>query len=231
MLCPAMLESSSLSGAKALFNLLGFQYAGDKLFEPSHKADVLGVELDLALSRQGVVDIRNKQERIHDICQKLDSILKSRKLKPRDLPSHLGRLQFADMQIAGRAGRLAMHDLRSMGSTGSLEVSLEPSQVSALKLLKKRIESGKPRRLQAKPQTKPWILFTDGSLEYDDNGSAIANIGALLLSPEGESRYFGCEVPTEVLKSWQVNGREHVIGIIELYACVVALAEWQPLLK
>eukprot|EP00435_Cladocopium_sp_Y103_P073695 s366_g44.t1 len=223
MLCPAMLESSSLSGAKALFNFLGFQYAGDKLFEPSHKADILGVELDLALSCQGVVDIRNKQERIHDICQTLDNILESRRLKPRDLPSHLGRLQFADMQIAGRAGKLAMHDLRKMGSSGALEVSLEPSQVSALKLLKRRIESGKPRRLQAKPQTKPWILFTDGSLEYDDSGAA--------MSPEGVSRYFGCEVPAEVLKSWQVNGREHVIGIIELYACVVALAEWQPLLK
>eukprot|EP00435_Cladocopium_sp_Y103_P036742 s2741_g9.t1 len=205
MLCPAMLESSSLSGAKALLNLLGFQYAGDKLFEPSPKADVLGVELDLAMSRRGVVDIRNKQERIHDICQTLDSILESR--------------------------RLAMHDLRKLGSTGASEVSLDPSQLSALKLLKKRIESGKPRRLQAKPQTRPWILFTDGSLEYADSGAAVANIGALLVSPEGVSRYFGCEVPLDILKSWQVNGREHVIGIIELYACVVALAEWQSLLR
>eukprot|EP00435_Cladocopium_sp_Y103_P030187 s1078_g7.t1 len=135
------------------------------------------------------------------------------------------------MQIAGRAGRLAMHDLRKLGSTGASEVSLDPSQLSALKLLKKRIESGKPRRLQAKPQTKPWILFTDGSLEYADSGAAVANIGALLVSPEGVSRYFGCEVPLDILKSWQVNGREHVIGIIELYACVVALAEWQSLLR
>eukprot|EP00435_Cladocopium_sp_Y103_P025318 s3302_g6.t1 len=220
MLCPSMLESSSLSGAKALF-----------IFEPSHKADILGVELDLTLSGQGVVDNRNKQERIHDICEALDNILESQKLKPRDLPSHLGLLPFADMQIAGRAGKLAMHDLRQMGSSGALEVSLEPSHVSALKLVKRRIASGKPTRLQAKPQTKPWILFTDGSLEYDDSGAANANIGTLLVSPDGRSRYFGCDVPAEVLKSWQVNGREHVIWIIELYACVVALAEWQPLFK
>eukprot|EP00435_Cladocopium_sp_Y103_P010598 s3784_g2.t1 len=160
LLCPSNLEASSLGGAKALFNLLGFEYAGDKMFDPAPKADILGVELDLSLSGQGCVDIRNKQDRIEDICKALDNILETGRLKPRDLPSHLGRLQFAEMQIAGRAGKLAMHDLRQMGSTGAAEIDLEPSHVSALKLLRKRIASGKPRRLEARPQTKPWILFT-----------------------------------------------------------------------
>eukprot|EP00435_Cladocopium_sp_Y103_P038982 s2786_g10.t1 len=215
LLCPSNLEASSLGGAKALFNLLGFEYAADKMFDPAPKADILGVELDLSLSGQGCVDIRNKQDRIEDICNALDNILETGRLKPRDLPSHLGRLQFADMQIAGRAGKLAMHDLRQMGSTGAAEIDLEPSHVSALKLLRKRIASGKPRRLEARPQTKPWILFTDGALEYTDDGKTSASIG----------------VPEATLKVWQVEGRQHVIGIIELYACVVALVEWQHLLK
>ena len=35
------------------------------------------------------------------------------------------------------------------------------------------------------------------------------------------------EVPHEVVKLWKVDGREHVIGLVELYACVVALNEWK----
>lgn len=27
---------------------------------------------------------------------------------------------------------------------------------------------------------------------------------------------------------WQVDGKKHVIGLVELYACVVALIHWKP---
>lgn len=70
-----------------------------------------------------------------------------KKVKPRELPSHLGRLQFADMQVAGRSGRLAMHDLRQLGSADNSYVALGESQVSALKLLRNRVTSGEPRKL------------------------------------------------------------------------------------
>ena len=29
------------------------------------------------------------------------------------------------------------------------------------------------------------------------------------------------------LKKWQVDGKMHVVGLVELYACVVALLHWQ----
>ena len=54
---------------------------------------------------------RNKQDRISDIEATLNEILDAKKVRPKELPSHLGRLQFADMQVAGRAGKLAMCDL------------------------------------------------------------------------------------------------------------------------
>ena len=94
----------------------------------------------------------------------LDNIICEGKVKLRDLPSHLGRLQFADMQIAGRSGKLAMHDLRHLGSTETSYVRLNGSQVSALKLLCLRATSGEPRKLTARPdenlgsisQMEPW---------------------------------------------------------------------------
>lgn len=59
LLCPDGLEQSSLGSAKALMNLLVFQFAEDKLSPPSHTAELLGVELDLRQSSAGAVCVRN----------------------------------------------------------------------------------------------------------------------------------------------------------------------------
>eukprot|EP00435_Cladocopium_sp_Y103_P051984 s3318_g16.t1 len=103
--------------------------------------------------------------------------------------------------------------------------------VNALKILKGRIASGKPKRLAARPASKPWLLFIDGALEYGEHGNAVASIGAILISPSRNTWYFGCEVPEDTLRTWQADGKEHVIGLVELYATVVALTEWKGLIK
>ena len=67
---------------------------------------MLGVRLDLGSCREGIVKVSNKPGRIDEILQTWTTVLEQRKLRPSDLPSPLGRLQYADMQIAGRSGRL-----------------------------------------------------------------------------------------------------------------------------
>ena len=74
---------------------------------------------------------------------------------------------------------------------------------------------------------KPWLLFTDGALEYDEDSQSLATVGAVLISPAGDAQCFGVEVPREIVKLWKVDGREHVIGLVELYACVTALNQWK----
>ena len=115
ILCPEELQQSSVEAAKAFLNLVGFQYAKDRLQDPEGNAEILGMEVDLKESSRGVVKVRNKQDRIDEIGNALDAILDSGKIRPKELSSQLGRLQFADLQIAGRAGKLAMHDLRVQG--------------------------------------------------------------------------------------------------------------------
>ena len=126
---------------------------------------------------------------------------------------------------------MAMHDLRQLGTTDNNFRPLEGTAISALKLLRMRLTSGKPKTLQSKVMSKPWILFTDGALEYHAQGEACATIGAVLISPGGKTNYFGCRVPRGTLNLWRVDGREHVIGLVELYACVVALMEWRTVLR
>ena len=79
----------------------------------------------------------------------------------------------------------------------------------------------------ARPSEKPWIIFTDGALEYELDGTAIATVGGILLSPKGETFCFGSRVPCDLLDRWQTDGREYVIGLVELYACVTALELWK----
>ena len=110
-------------------------------------------------------------------------------------------------------------------------MKLNGSQVSALKLLRHRVTSGEPRKLTARPNEKPCVIFTDGALEYDAAERALATIGGILMSPNGETFYFGCKVPEKMLNHWQTESREHVIGLVELYACVAAIELWKDFLK
>ena len=97
--------------------------------------------------------------------------------------------------------------------------------------LKDRLLFGKPKTIHACGPQKPVIIFTDGALENSNVGGSLATIGAVLLEPrcEGEAHVFGCKVPEALLARahWCSDGRHHVIGLVELYAAIVALRYWR----
>ena len=65
--------------------------------------------------KSGLVPVDNKELRKKEMVGALDEILRSRQVVPADLPALMGRLQFADMQLSGRGGKLAMADIRELG--------------------------------------------------------------------------------------------------------------------
>ena len=103
---------------------------------------------------------------------------------------------------------------------------LEDTELDAVKLLRDTVASGRPRTLTVRPLSKPWILFTDGALEYEDNLQGSGTIGAVLISPNGHVVVFGGRVPESLMNRWRESGKTHVIGLIELYAAVVAICKW-----
>ncbi|CAL1129051.1 unnamed protein product [Cladocopium goreaui] len=94
----------------------------------------------------------NKASRANELCDVLDRILQSKKVVVKELPSTLGKLQFAEGQLWGRTGRLALSELRRHEKSGCAE-------------------------------------------------------------------------------RWQVDGKSHVVGLVELYAAVTAFNTWADILQ
>ena len=190
-------------------------------------AEILGVVFDLGLSSKGRVSISNKPSRVEELNDALLGILNEKFVIPTSMPSVLGKLQYADSHVWGRAGKLALADLRELGHTSPSKVVLEEFQLKAFETLRCRLCSGRPKTFLADDVEKPVLIFTDGALEYEGD-AAKATIGGVSLKPDGACEVFGCAVPDDVLKRWQDGGKTHVIGLVELYACVVSLLHWKP---
>ena len=86
-----------------------------------------------------------------------------------------GKRQYAEMQLWGRAGRLALADIRSAVSLGQKAVKMDDRTCAAVELLKHKLVSGRPRTLNISRKRKPVVVFTDGSLEYE-GGKPVARI-------------------------------------------------------
>ena len=81
-------------------------------------AEILGVVLELGKSVDGRISVANKPLRVNDLSAAIDQLVSKRAVVPMNMPSVLGKLQYADSHVWGRAGRLAMTDLREIGHTG-----------------------------------------------------------------------------------------------------------------
>ena len=230
MLSHTLNVGSTMTCAKVLMTLFGFLYSEEKLLPFDDSAEILGVVLDLSESSAGRISIKNKPSRVSDLGAAIDHLVGRRTVVPIQMPSVLGKLQYADSHVWGRAGRLAMADLREIGHTSRAEVLLDDIQVKALEVLKERLCSGRPKTFIADDVQRPTLIFTDGALEYEGN-DPVATIGGVLLTPDGICEVFGASVPDKVVSLWQSDGKVHVIGLVELYACVVSLLHWKPLVK
>lgn len=191
---------------------------------------MLGVELNTTKIGDGILQVQNKANRVEELLMCVDDILKEGYIDSTTLPSTLGKFQFAEAQLWGRGGRIAFTDLRECTMHREQRIRVDEAGKKALEVLKDKISSGKPRTISISDTCRPHLVFTDGSLEYNEHGDAIAQIGGVLITSGGEKRVFGTSVPSSYLEHWQSEGKTHVIGLVELYAFVVSLFSWRDVL-
>ena len=222
-------KTSTMGAVRTLFDVLGFKFAEDKLSPFDRRAEMLGVEVDLKHLPADKIVVDNKASRKEELETVIKQILSKGYLVPSSIPSLLGRLQFADLQLMGRTGKLAMADIREMMTLSDKEVSLQPEVIAALEVLHSRMSCGKPRTLYiGKPA--PFVVFTDGAFEPNSDGTFSATVGGVLIPRGGTVRVFGCKVNPNVVDKW-LQVLVHPIGLIELYAIGVALKTWSDQLQ
>ena len=114
-----------------------------------------------------------------------------------------------------------------------MPVEISESEKLALQMLDDRLTSGIPRILNANAEQKPFVIFTDGALEYegDEQETAIATIGIVAIDPAGKVCAAGSKIPQVVVKKLQGEDKTHIIGLIEMYACICAIYNFGDTLR
>ena len=136
LMTPSSITTSTISAAKGMLHILGFKYAENKLEPPKEVAEVLGVSVDCSdVCKRGEIKYVIKESRRLEVLECLENIARERAIVPHDLPSVLGRIQFADGQLTGRAGRLAMADIREIGLAAKERVHLDVDALNAFGFL------------------------------------------------------------------------------------------------
>lgn len=132
----------------------------------------------------------------------------------------------------GKAGKLALAELRSMEKAGCGTVSLSEVQSKAMTNLLRRYDSGIPRYLKIQKTEMPCVVFTDGAREPNQQGNLECTIGGVLFDPAtgGRVEAFGVHVAEEVFRSWTSLGKVHPVAQTELYALCVARFVWKNVL-
>ena len=222
-----VLADHTTAAIRTITGLLGFECSLDKELPFSTKTDVLGVTIDLGRSGEGVVTVSNKADRVSELAEVVNDILTSGKVRVRELPSLFGRELFAESQFIGRAGRLALCELRHLENSKAGILKIDDIQRQAFNIWLDRYRFGRPRTLTVTGSHMPLVVFTDGACETK-NDKFMATVGAVMFDPlDNACQAFGAEVHPHVVDEWTRAGKQHPVALTEMYAVSCARNLWR----
>ena len=174
-----------------------------------------------------VVD--NKESRKHDLTEEIQKILRDGCMEIYDLPSVLGRVQYAELRIAGRNGKLALADTKDWEGHESpkTNILLDGVTKDAIEILLARLCSGHPKKFLADEPEKPILVFADGdgAVETNGPGEIEATEGGVIFV-DCRVHAFGAHVDAGILQEWLCESA-HLVGLTELYGVVIAVKVWK----
>ena len=152
--------------------------------------------------------VANKPDRAREISESVTQVLASGQVITREVDSLFGRIQYADSQIMGRRGKLALSTLRSL-VRGSGVHRLSDSDREALEVLKSRMESGEPRCIQVGQSGPSLVVYTDGACEPGASDRQVCTVGGILYARWNGAtkvRFFGATLSDAVVMAgWPVE--------------------------
>ena len=222
--------SSSWSTAELVMQLLGWKISlsEDKRMPFGKEFPMLGAVVDLSLSRQGLLRVRNKPSRITDIGEMVHEICERDSTPLSSLETLKGRLLYAAGHTFGRCTQLAIQMVSRLARRGPM-VLLDTDFKDVIMSAFKTLSAAPPREVRGWSGRPPIVIFTDGACEND--GEEVTH-GATLYDPEsGASLMFGDSVPDAWLAKWRSSGKRQLICQAELFPLLVAKATWFEILQ
>ena len=210
------------------FHLLGWELSLDKLVPYSQCCKVLGVELVLYKSPEGMFTVCNTAERAEELTSAISDILRQGTLKKSDGEKLRGRLQFASNQLFGRRFRNCLRALNVHISRSNLTLTVVgPELKSALKVMMHLLTANSPRQVDA--NFFDWVhIYVDASFEPE----GFSGVGGVLFNKEGVS--MGCfseQVDGSLLTAIMTEDQETAILELEGMAIAAALHTFGDVIK
>ena len=208
-----------MTTALALLDLLGISYASEKLVQFDKQATMLGVQISWAEWKNKQIDVRNKESRSKELLAYVKGLKVGVRLSPKEFLGVIGRFQFAEAQVMGRIGKLALGNVRSW--MNQRKVLVDEQLEAELIMLGERVRHERPRLVPPLTKQQPILVFTDGASE-----ESLHVVGGLIFFPgDDPPRFFGSKVPQGLIDGWFVD-MKHIIGPVETYAVLGARALW-----
>ena len=125
---PSCLAASTMTAMIGLVKLLGFDSSTDILHDFGTVSAMLGVEVDCSNWKAGsiVIVVKNKESRSREINELVSNLSEGGHLTSREFLSIVGRLQFAEAQVMGCMGKLALSRIRTWMCQQRILVTREP---------------------------------------------------------------------------------------------------------
>ena len=219
---PEETAESADASASDFLDLLGWRHArtGPKGLPFKNKFTVLGAEIDLADICSGRVTLSNKPGRVERIVQLLEGHSKMGRISLHEAQVVHGLFRYACGFFAGRGVLQLCNEILALGLSNG---KVAPSQVVAVcDYAREVLACARPRQLQTGLETKPILVFTDGSWD-----GTYAGIGAAVIDTLTDERMvYAGEVPSELTKAWSRTSSQ-IISQIELFALVLIRWIWK----
>jgi hypothetical protein len=212
---PSITATSSRLAFESMLDVLGWKYAeqGSKAepFAPSFVA--LGVLFDVSDLHRGSFIAGNKPSRMEHLLEVVQSLLLKTRITAAEAFSLAGQLFFAAGNCIGKSFRPVIAILQNFAVSGNKSSDATELVKTALLTLRETFAHSKPRVFSVKDETKPVIIFTDGSFE---EGRAL--VGAVVIDVHSNTRLvFDGSVHEHILKTWYDTVGSQLITQIELW--------------
>lgn len=201
----------------ALFSILGWRLSHDKLVEYFTIYKVLGVQFDLRMSGDGLAYVANTNERVVELCENSDEILRTKHLNKADGERLRGRLLFATGQLFGRRTRNLIRILSAHVQRGRKQ--LEDGTLNALASIRDSISNNVPRKILGS-LTEHVHVYVDASLEE----AKYSGIGGVLYDMSGTPvAFFSEEILPDLIEEVKAVNQVSIIQELEMFAFLAAL--------